>query len=327
MCWPGSSRPFAAAPDPVPRYAADFETMLAAGETLVIDGGLATQCEAQGCDISTPLWSAALLHSNPGAIIAAHRAYLDAGADIIISASYQASREGFAREGIGAAEADALIAGSLRLAAEARDAFLGDNPGTDRRPLVAASVGPYGATLHDGSEYGGDYGVSSSALRDFRATRLGVLDGDPADLLACETIPSFTEAAVLAGLLRSATLPAWVSFSCRDAMHISDGTPIAEVAALFSGHPRVLAIGVNCTPPRFITPLIMAIRAAAPDRAIVVYPNSGERYAAADNSWSGSRSSFDWAAAASEWRDAGAALIGGCCRVGPAEIAAIARSL
>ena len=298
-----------------------------AGRTIIVDGGLATQCEAQGCDISTPLWSAALLRSNPAAIVAAHRAYLDAGAEIIISASYQASREGFAREGIGAAEADMLIAKSLRLATEARDAFLSDHPRTDRRPLVAASVGPYGATLHDGSEYSGDYDISSSALRDFHARRLAVLDAEPADLLACETIPSFTEAAVLAGLLRAASRPAWVSFSCRDALSISDGTPIAQAAALFSGHPNVFAVGVNCTPPQYITPLVLAIRQVVPDKEIVVYPNSGEHYSAAGNAWSGSRARFDWAAAAGEWRDAGAALIGGCCRLGPAEIELIARSL
>lgn len=298
-----------------------------AGRTIIVDGGLATQCEAQGCDISTPLWSAALLRSDPAAIVAAHRAYLDAGADVIITASYQASREGFTREGTGADEADALIARSLQLAAAACDAFLGDNPQTQRRPLVAASVGPYGATLHDGSEYSGDYGISPSALRDFHACRLAVLDADPADLLACETIPSFTEAAVLAGLLRDATRPAWLSFSCRDALSISDGTPIAQAAALFSGHPNVFAVGVNCTAPQFITPLVLAIRKVVPDKAIVVYPNSGEHYSAAGNAWSGRRGRLDWAAAVSEWRDAGASLIGGCCRVGPDEIALIARSL
>ncbi|HKJ21367.1 MAG TPA: homocysteine S-methyltransferase family protein, partial [Woeseiaceae bacterium] len=139
---------------------------------LILDGGLATQLEAQGCDIGNALWSASLLQSNPEAIFKAMRAYLDAGAECIATASYQASREGFASVGLSGEEADELMLLSVDLAERARDEYLAANPGVDFTPLVAASIGPYGAMLHDGSEYRGNYGVSADTLRDFHAPRL-----------------------------------------------------------------------------------------------------------------------------------------------------------
>lgn len=304
-----------------------FVAALARGETLLLDGGLATELEAQGHGLGTTLWSAALLRSNPQAISLAHRAYLEAGAECIISASYQASRQGFMALGLGAADADRLIASSITVAIAARDIFVHARPRRDFAPLVAASVGPYGATLHDGSEYRGGYGIARQALHSFHESRLRLLDSCGADLLACETIPDRVEAQVLAELLQATATPAWISFSCRDGRHISDGTPIREIAAIFRDHPRVPAIGVNCTSPQFISSLIAEIRHAAPDKAVVVYPNSGERYQAADNSWHGTVSPLDCAAAACEWQAAGARLIGGCCRMGPAHIAAMRRAL
>jgi homocysteine S-methyltransferase len=289
----------------------------------VLDGGLATQLEAQGHDLGSALWSAGLLRSNPQAIALAHRAFLEAGAECIISASYQASRGGFMSLGLSAAEADRLIASAVEIAIAARDGFLRERPETEPVPLVAASVGPYGAVLHDGSEYRGDYGVDREVLRAFHEPRLRLLDDCGADVLACETIPDRLEADVLAELLETVNTPAWVSFSCRDERSISDGTPIADAAARFRDHERVLALGINCTAPQFVTPLIHELRRGVPDKAIVVYPNSGERYDARDNRWHGTVTPVDCAAAATEWRSAGATLIGGCCRMGPEHIAAM----
>lgn len=289
----------------------------------MLDGGLATQLEAQGHDLGTKLWSAALLCSDPQAITCAHRAYLEAGAECIISASYQASRQGFMSLGLSANDADRLIASSVEVALAARDAFVQGHPETPFVPLVAASVGPYGAVLHDGSEYRGGYGIDCAALRSFHEPRLRLLDACGADVLACETIPDSDEACVLAELLATARTPAWISFSCRDGRAISDGTPIAEAAGRFRDHPRVLAVGVNCTAPQFVTSLIHEIRRAVPHKAVVVYPNSGERYDAQDNSWYGTVTPVDCAAAAGEWHAAGATLIGGCCRMGPSHIAAM----
>ena len=304
-----------------------FQEALASGKPILIDGGLATELEAKGHDIGTNLWSAALLHSQPHAIVAAHRAYLDAGAQCIISASYQASRHGLMTLGLTESSADDLIATSITLAIQARDEFLRDNPHTSRRVFVAASVGPYGATLHDGSEYTGDYGISIEALSGFHAPRLRSLDDGNPDVLACETIPSMDEARVLLELLQDVSRPAWISFSCRDDNHLSDGTPIRQVAALFDDHPRVLAIGVNCTAPQFVTSLIRQIGEAAPDKVIIAYPNSGEIYEAKNNSWSGTVTPMECADAAIEWVKAGAQLVGGCCRMGPSHISAMAEVL
>ena len=304
-----------------------FEEALLRGETVLLDGGLATELETQGFDIAGVLWSAALLQSNPGAIVNAHRAYLDAGADCIISASYQASRLGFMSLGLSAAASDQLIAGSVELARTARSEFLAANSTTNKSPIVAASVGPYGAALADGSEYTGSYDISAAELREFHSSRLEILDRSGADVLACETIPDIVEAEVLCDLLRDVATPAWIAFSCWDERRISDGTLLSEAVALFADHPRVLATGINCTPPGLITALIGEVRIGAPQKAVVVYPNSGETYHAADNSWSGSAGDADPEFDISAWLDAGATLIGGCCRTGPENIASIGRQI
>lgn len=302
----------------------DFAALLASGRPILIDGGLATQCEAMGHNIDGDLWSAVLLQSNPRAIVGASRAYLDAGAEIIATASYQASRQGLMATGLSAVQADDLIVSSVSLAQQARDEFLHDNPDTHRMPLVAASIGPYGAVLHDGSEYTGAYDIAKEDLFQFHRSRLELLDSAGADLLACETIPSFDEAQVLCDLLRSAHCPAWVSFSCRDEQHLCDGASLAEAAALFLGHPTVLAVGVNCVQPQLLLSLIQVIKDTVPDKAIVVYPNSGEVYDADDNSWSGTVTNLQCERSAQGWIDAGARLVGGCCRIGPEQIAAMA---
>ena len=194
-------------------------------------------------------------------------------------------------------------------------------------PLIAASIGPFGAMLHDGSEYRGDYGVPEQTLRDFHASRLALLDGSAADVLALETIPSKLEAEVLAALLAQCETPAWISFSCRDGAHVVDGTPIEEIAALFAEHPRVVGVGVNCTPPQYVAELVQRLGKVVPGMALLAYPNSGETYHVEDNSWSGTVTPGDCAAAARTWVDAGAKIVGGCCRMGPEHIREMRQAL
>lgn len=294
-----------------------FIQLLERDRPLLLDGGLATQLEAQGCDIGNELWSASMLQKNPAAIVAAHHAYLTAGAECLATASYQASREGFARQGMSHDEADALMLLSVALAKRARME-------AESTVAIAASLGPYGAMLHDGSEYSGDYGVASEVLRKFHKTRLQLFDDAGADVIALETIPSLQEAEVLADLLRDCETPSWVAFSCRDEKHISDGTSLASAAKLFENHPSVVAVGVNCTPPQYAAALVRELRVAVPDKFAMAYPNSGETYNASDNSWLGTVTPGDCAAAAGEWIEAGAKLVGGCCRMGPAHISAMA---
>jgi S-methylmethionine-dependent homocysteine/selenocysteine methylase len=293
---------------------------------VILDGGLATELEAQGHRLDNILWSAELLRSNPEALRAAHGAFLEAGAEIITSASYQASRAGFDQLGVAAAEADRLIASSVDLAREACDEYRKLQPDAAPR-RVAASVGPYGAVLHDGSEYRGDYGVPLAILRMFHQPRLRLLDAAGADILAVETIPSIDEARVLAELLVDCKTPAWVSFCCRDGQSISDGTDIAVAAALFSGHSNVFAVGVNCTAPQNLESLIRRLKIAVPDKEIVAYPNSGESFDATGNRWSGDAMLAEFTASAMNWFRAGADYIGGCCRVRPAHIQALREAI
>ncbi|RZV39049.1 MAG: homocysteine S-methyltransferase [Chromatiales bacterium] len=304
-----------------------FQAALQRDVPLILDGGLATQLEAQGCDIGNALWSASLLQTAPEEIVAATRAYLEAGAECVATATYQASHEGYAALGLSAKEADDLMLLSVALAERARSEYLRAHAECDFVPLVAASLGPYGAMLHDGSEYRGDYGVTAETLRGFHAPRLELLGDSGADVLALETIPSHLEAEVLAELLAGCAMPAWISFSCRDGAQLVDGTPIEDVAAMFAEHPRVVAVGINCTPPQFAPELVRRVCAVVPDKAVMAYPNSGETYHAEDNSWSGTVTPGDCAAAARSWVEVGARIVGGCCRMGPEHIQAMRNEL
>ncbi|MBZ4193205.1 MAG: homocysteine S-methyltransferase [Candidatus Contendobacter sp.] len=293
---------------------------------LVADGALATELERRGCDLHDPLWSAKALIETPELIRQVHRDYFEAGADIAITASYQATIEGFMRRGLERAESIELLQRSVRLAKEARDAFWGEPAHrVDRpRPLVAASIGPYGAFLADGSEYRGDYWLSEEQLMAFHRPRLAaLLDAGP-DLLACETIPCFTEARALARLLAEfPTTRAWFSFTAKDDAHLCHGEPLAECAAWLDDQPQVVAVGVNCTAPSHIPALIQAIRTAT-DKPVVVYPNSGEIYQPESHGWQGVSSSGTFAVEAERWYAGGARIIGGCCRTTPDHIRAIA---
>ncbi len=286
---------------------------------LLLDGGLSNELERQGCNLNQKLWSAKLLESDPEAIILAHLSYLQSGAGCIITSSYQATLPGFMAIGYNAQSAGELILKSVLLAAEARNRFMLLNPAA-LTPLIAASIGPYGAYLANGSEYSGDYAIADEALTDFHKPRIELLDNAAADILACETIPSFQEAKVLSALLKNVTTPAWVSFSCKDGEHISDGTPIEDCAALFSNHPTVFAIGVNCTSPEYISTLIQSIKKKSGNKKIVVYPNAGAVYNADTKTWSGFSEMAPYEIMVKEWLRLGADIIGGCCGVGPQQI-------
>ena len=303
---------------------------LAGGGTLVLDGGLATELERAGFDLDHPLWSARLLSERPRAIAAVHRSYLEAGADCITTASYQATTFGFRRAGATAAEAIGLLWRSVELALAARDAFWSGGSGQPvgrLRPLVAASVGPYGAFRADGSEYTGAYGLALDGLLDFHRERMRLLLEAGPDLLACETIPSAAEARALALLLAElGNARAWVSFSCRDASRLCDGTPFVDAVSTVAAVPQVVAVGVNCTAPSHVEDLLRAA-AAVTDKPLVAYPNSGETYDAEVKSWRGTSDPLDWGERARAWRGAGARLLGGCCRTGPDHVRAVRAAL
>ena len=290
----------------------------------VLDGGLATQLEARGQDLSDALWSARLLLDDPQAIRQVHADYLWAGADCIITASYQATIPGFETRGLTTDQARALIDLAVELAVEERDRYWSQLAETERaqrlRPLVAASVGPYAAYRADGSEYTGNYDLDEDGLLTFHRQRWDLLSGSTADILACETIPVFDEARALARLLdKTPGRYAWFSFTCRDGEHIVDGTPISECASYLSQFERVAAIGVNCTPPHYMPSLIKEVRRVT-NKPVIVYPNSGELYDAEHHLWRGESVPAEFGTFSREWRKIGAAAIGGCCRTTPAHI-------
>jgi homocysteine S-methyltransferase len=310
------------APDPLAPF-------LSAAGALVLDGGLATELEKAGFDLDHPLWSARVLREAPEAILAVHASYLDAGADCITTASYQATVPGLVREGLTETQARALLVRSVDLAHDARAAFWTDSRrrAGRLRPLVAASVGPYGAFLANGAEYTGDYDLDEAGLAAFHRDRFRLLAASGADLLACETIPSAAEARALATLLaETPSVRAWVSFSCRDGQRLRDGTRFADSVRAVASLPQVVAVGVNCTAPEHVEELLRAA-AAVTAKPLVAYPNSGERYEAATKSWRGASTDADWGRLARRWHRAGARLVGGCCRTGPRHVEAIRREL
>ena len=280
---------------------------------LISDGGLATELEARGHDLSDALWSARLLVDAPQEIVAVHAAFFRAGAAIATTASYQASFDGFAGRGIGRVEAAGLLRRSVELAQTARDELGGQR-------WVAASVGPYGAALADGSEYRGRYGLSVKQLADWHGPRLEVLADAGADVLAFETVPDVDEAEALMNLVRDLGVPAWLSFTI-EGPYTRAGQPLSEAFSVAAGVPEIVAVGVNCCAPADVLPAIRLAREVT-DKPVIVYPNSGQTWDAVGRAWVGlTRFSPELVP---QWLTAGARIVGGCCRVRPTDIAAIA---
>lgn len=285
----------------------------------MLDGGLSNALADRGHELAGDLWTARLLRDEPGEIAAVHRAYFAAGAQVATTASYQASIDGFEGTGLTRAAARRLLARSVEIACEVRDEFAAD--GLARS--VAASVGPYGAVLADGSEYRGRYGVPAVRLHDFHAERLEVLAAAGPDLIAVETIPDADEAEVLVELLDDVGIPAWFSFSTPDGHRTAAGQPLRDAFAIAGSARSVRAVGVNCCRPDDVRAAI-EVAVAVTGRPAVAYPNRGETWDATRRAWTGA-SGFDPDQAAS-WVRAGARYVGGCCQVGPAEISRLAET-
>ncbi|GLU03558.1 hypothetical protein SLE2022_207500 [Rubroshorea leprosula] len=314
------------------------------GGVAVIDGGLATELERLGADLNDPLWSAKCLLTSPHLVRSVHLDYLEAGADIVITASYQATIQGFEAKGFSREESEAMLRKSVEIACEARDIYTEncsksscegaeDGKILKNRPiLVAASVGSYGAYLADGSEYSGNYGeaITVEVLKDFHHRRIQVLAESGADLIAFETVPNKIEAQAYAELLEEEDIkiPAWFSFNSKDGVNVVSGDSLLDCASIAESCKKVVAVGINCTPPRFIQGLILAIKKVTA-KPIVIYPNSGERYDADQKEWVENTgvSDDDFVSYVNNWCEVGASLVGGCCRTTPNTIQAIYRTL
>lgn len=283
---------------------------------MILDGGLSNALAARGHDLSGDLWTAAILRDEPAAIAAVHRAYFEAGAEVATTASYQASVPGFVAAGMTRTEAERLVRSTVTLARTVRDELAGDG----RPRLVAASVGPYGAVRADGSEYVGRYGLSAARLRDFHLPRIELLASAGPDLLAVETIPDADEAEVLVAVLEEVGLPAWLSYSVSGS-GTRAGQPLTDAFAVAASSTSLVAVGVNCCAPDDVLPALEVARDVT-GLPGVAYPNSGQGWDSGTHTWSG-EAAYDVTLAPS-WVAAGAQYVGGCCQVGPADIAALA---
>ncbi|KFK39559.1 hypothetical protein AALP_AA3G259900 [Arabis alpina] len=313
------------------------------GGYAVVDGGFATELERHGADINDPLWSAKCLITSPHLVTKVHLDYLESGANIILTASYQATIQGFVAKGLSVGEAEDLLRRSVEITCEAREIFYNrcikgswdfSHAGkASRRPvLVAASVGSYGAYLADGSEYSGMYGdyVSKETLKNFHRRRVQILAISGANIIAFETIPNKLEAEAYVDLLgeEGIDIPAWFSFTSKDGVTVPHGESIIECAKVADSCKKVVAIGINCTAPRYIHDLVTSLRKVT-RKPIIVYPNSGEVYDGLNKKWikSEGESEEGFVSYVSRWRDEGASMFGGCCRTTPNTIRAIAKVL
>ena len=289
--------------------------------SVVIDGAMSTALEKLGCDLNNRLWSARILADDPEKIRTVHAQYFEAGADVAITASYQATAAGFADAEINETEAARLIRLSVTLAREARDAYERNHP--SRPLLVAGAVGPYGAYLADGSEYTGHYHLTDDAYREFHRVRLDALKAAGADLIAVETQPKLEEVAVLLKMLEARELSAWVTFTLADEGHLPDGTLVEDAARLCATSPAVDALGLNCV-KRELAAGALKRMASVTDLPLILYPNSGETYDAATKTWHHPVGGPGWQHFVGPWQSLGVKCLGGCCRTLPSDIVEIA---
>ena len=307
-----------------------IEEILQKQKVFILDGALGTQIQKNGHDVNDSLWSAKFLNEDTSVIKEVHKQYLEAGADCIITSSYQASIEGFLKKGFSKEKAIELIKLSINIAKEARDEFWEtfEDKQTRVKPLVAASIGPYGAYLADGSEYSGDYKISDEELKDFHKKRLEIIVETNPDILACETIPVLKEAKIISDLLKQYPhIASWITFSAKNENYTNAGDDIKECMTYLNTQEHISAVGINCTAPQYIPMLIENIKSVC-SKPIVIYPNGGSRYNPITKLWErGELSAQDFAKLAYLWYTKGATVIGGCCETTPNEIEYIRKTL
>lgn len=286
---------------------------------LILDGGMSNVLQSLGCNLDHPLWSAHLIVKDPDMIVKAHLAYLNAGAKCITTSSYQATIKGFKRMGLTRSESKAMMLRSVELALKARRIFL-KSKSRNETIYLAASIGPYGAFLADGSEYTGEYDISDKKLMEFHSEKVEILEKTEVDFLAFETIPSLKEVRILNDIISDCKRPCWISFSCKDDRFLNDGNSIIDAVNMVSSNTNLIALGINCTAPRYVLDIIKNILPFKNDKKLIIYPNSGEIYLPETKSWKGISDPLIFQKMASEWLNSGVDIIGGCCRIGPEHI-------
>jgi homocysteine S-methyltransferase len=180
--------------------------------------------------------------------------------------------------------------------------------------------------LAGGQEYTGRYGLTVRQLRDWHRPRAETLAGAGADLLAIETLPDADEAEALAEVVTGLDVPCWLSYTIAGD-RTRAGQPLAGAFAVAAGVPQVIAVGVNCCAPADVAAAVALARAVT-GKPVIAYPNSGQSWDGARRQWAGaSQLRGQLARQATRWVAAGASIVGGCCRVTPADIAAISQAV
>lgn len=279
---------------------------------IILDGGLSFPLEEKKIQMNQNLWTAELLISNPEIIRDVHINYINAGAEIITTSSYQASFKSLKERGLNEIKSKKIILKSVKIIEELRKKY-------NKKIIIAASIGPYGASLSDGSEYIGMYNINEDKIYDFHKKKIDVLDKSNADILAFETIPSYREMKVIAEILKKTKKKSWISFSCKNEKQISDGTRLEKCCEYLNNHPKIFAVGINCTSPKYVSELIKVLKVKSDKKKIIIYPNSGEKYDAKTKSWIGNKEIL-FETYIEEWISLGVDIFGGCCRIGPREI-------
>ena len=285
----------------------------------ILDGGLASDLFINGgFDKSKlnndPLWSARVVLENPSSIKECHKRFLNAGSNVISTSTYQASVEGYMKHcGLSKEKAEEVIGSSVDLAKAAiAECKL------DYDVIIAGAISPYGAILHDMSEYSGSYIDSTSykTLKEFHKTNVQILASKGVKLFAFETMPALLEAQALVELLHDYPhCKAWLSFTTLNGTHTSYGESFTKVFQTFQDDPQVIAIGTNCCDPKF-TKLVLdaAVGQLGDHQSCIAYPNNRRN----------SESTADecqWANDLCQWVATGVlGWVGGCCEVTPRHI-------
>lgn len=278
----------------------------------VLDGGLSFPLEEKKIRMNTNLWTAELLISKPELIREVHINYIDSGAKIITTSSYQASFKSLKKRGYSEIQSKNIILKSVEIVEEIKKNY-------NNKIIIAASIGPYGSYLADGSEYVGNYDINEETFFDFYKKKVDLLDSSSADVLAFETIPSYKEAKVISKILKETKKQSWISFSCKNQKEISDGTKLEKCCEYLNNHSKIFGVGVNCTSPKYISKLISILKRKLKNKKIIIYPNSGEIYDGKNKNWIGN-SNITFESYIDEWLNLGVDILGGCCRVGTKEI-------
>ncbi|KAF6215599.1 hypothetical protein GE061_010355 [Apolygus lucorum] len=261
-----------------------------------------------------PLWASRFLVTDPEACVATYRELIRSGAGMVFTNTYQATPEAFMTH-LELTESEALdvFKESVNLCRRAIKEEKMQNI------IVAGSVGSINALRADGSEYSGEFcsGISRETYISKHRSRLQALVDGGVDFITFETLPCSEEALALIDLLREFPgIKGWISFFGRNTTEISNGEKFADAAVKCwaRGKDQLVAVGVNCLDPAWVTPLFLSLKASDPTIPFVAYPNSGEKYDTAAKKWTPCESQKRVADYFPEWLDMGIAYVGGCCR-------------